>query len=195
MSDAEQIKILADQMWGYFKPKVEKMLQRNIQFFRAKVVSNQYDGTLEVEKPFDTTTLTLPCTSAVSDATVGQQVLAFVFGSLSNAVVVASGKLEKSWNKQELPQSFLLYLRANRWNSSDKTQSVDLGLYGYEFEQGAQVLSVMQQDDIQMMADLFIDNGIRYYGQFVPGYMTFKCDTIPSSDVPVRVTVQKVRSI
>ena len=93
MSEAEQMKVLADQLWYYFQPKVKDMLRTSVSYFRAQVVTSPGDGTLEVKRPSDTTTMTLPCTSAVSGAAVDDQVIVFVLGDLSNAVVVSDGKM------------------------------------------------------------------------------------------------------
>ena len=93
VNETEQMKILADQLWGYFKPKVKDMLRTSVSFFRAQVVTNPGDGTLEVQRPSDTTTMTLPCTTAMSSAAVDDQVIVFVLGDLSNAVVVSDGKM------------------------------------------------------------------------------------------------------
>lgn len=90
--EVEQMKIFADQLWGYFKPKIKDMMRTNVKFFRAKVVSNPGDGTLVVQKPFDSTTLTLPCTQTMESAQANSQVIVFVLGNLSNAVVVSDGK-------------------------------------------------------------------------------------------------------
>ena len=93
MSEAEQMKVLADQLWYYFQPKVKDMLRTSVSYFRAQVVTNPGDGTLEVKRRSDTTTMTLPCTTAVSGAAVDDQVIVFVLGDLSNAVVVSDGKM------------------------------------------------------------------------------------------------------
>lgn len=98
MNDAKQMKILADQMWKYFDKKVEDKLQRNIRFFRAKVVSNPGSSKLVVQRPFDSTAITLPCVQAVSQATTGDQVVVFELGDLSNAIVVSDGAMQHAWN-------------------------------------------------------------------------------------------------
>lgn len=92
INETEQMKIFADQLWGYIKPKVKKMLSANVQYFRAEVDGNLGNNTLVVKRPLDTTTLTLPCTTAMSGASKGDQVTVFVFGDLTNAVVVSDGK-------------------------------------------------------------------------------------------------------
>ena len=93
MTDMDQFKVMADQLWLYLEPKVKALMSSNVKFFRAQVVSNPGDGTLEVRKPFETGTITLPCTTAISSAAVGSQVIVFVLGNLSNAVVVSDGKM------------------------------------------------------------------------------------------------------
>lgn len=93
MDDQEQMKILADNLFFYMKPKIEKMMLNNVKFFRAQVVSNPGNNTLEVQQAFDTTTMTLPCSTGVSSAVAGDQVTVLVMGSLSNAVVVSDGKM------------------------------------------------------------------------------------------------------
>lgn len=91
--EISSMKMFADQLWEYMLPKINELLSRNISFFRAQVVSNPGGGMLEVERPLENGTLTIPCTTAMSGAAEGQQVTVFVFGSLSNAVVVADGKM------------------------------------------------------------------------------------------------------
>lgn len=91
MSDQEQMKVLADQMFIYMQPKVAKMMTNNVSFFRAQVVSNPGSNKLVVQRPFESTTMTLPCSNGIASATAGTQVTVFVFGNLSNAVVVSDG--------------------------------------------------------------------------------------------------------
>lgn len=93
MNDTENMKILADQLFLYMKPKIEAMMQSSVSYFRAQVVSNPGSNTLEVQRAFDTTTMTLPCTTSISGAVAGDQVIVLVLGSLSNAVVISDGKM------------------------------------------------------------------------------------------------------
>ena len=93
MNDTEQMKVLADQLWDYFKPKLQDEMRRNVQFFRAQVVSNPGSNTLEVKRPFENSTLVLPCTKAMSYAAAGDEVIGLTFGSLSNAVIFSDGKM------------------------------------------------------------------------------------------------------
>ena len=93
MNDMEDMRVFADQLWKYMVPKLKSMFASNVSYFRAQVVSNPGDGTLVVSRPLENGTLTLPCTTAMSGATTGQQVTVLVMGNLSNAVVVADGKM------------------------------------------------------------------------------------------------------
>lgn len=93
MNDTENMKILADQLFLYMKPKIEAMMQSSVSFFRAQVVSNPGNNTLEVQRAFDTTTMTLPCTTSIAGAVAGDQVVVFVLGSLSNAIVISDGMM------------------------------------------------------------------------------------------------------
>ena len=93
MNDSEQMKVLADQLFLYMKPKIQQMMGSAVSFFRAEVVSNPGNNTLVVQRPMETSTLTLPCSSSVASASAGDQVVVLVLGSLSNAVVVSDGKM------------------------------------------------------------------------------------------------------
>lgn len=93
MNDMENMRVFADQLWKYMVPKINAKLSSNVSYFRAQVVSNPGDGTLVIQRPLENGTLTLPCTAAASNAQPGQQVVALVMGSLSNAVVVGDGML------------------------------------------------------------------------------------------------------
>ena len=93
MNDMESMRTFADQLWKYMVPKINAKLSSNVSYFRAEVVSNPGNNKLEVQRPVENGTLTLPCTTAMSGAQEGQQVTVLVMGSLSNAVVVADGKM------------------------------------------------------------------------------------------------------
>lgn len=93
MNDSEQMKVLADQLFLYMKPKIQQMLNSSVFFFRAQVVSNPGNNTLVVQRPMESNTLTLPCSNSIASAAAGDQVVVFVLGSLSNAVVVSDGKM------------------------------------------------------------------------------------------------------
>lgn len=96
MNDMENLRTFADQLWKYMVPKLDSKFASNVSYFRAEVVSNPGNNMLEVQRPVENGTLTLPCTTAMSGATAGQQVTVLVMGNLSNAVVVADGKMDVS---------------------------------------------------------------------------------------------------
>ena len=93
MNDTEQMQVFADQLFEYMRPKIKRMMHSNVSFFRAQVVSNPGNNTLEVQRAFDTTTMTLPCATGISGASAGDQVTVLVMGSLSNAVVISDGTM------------------------------------------------------------------------------------------------------
>ena len=93
MNDQESMRLLADQLFLYMRPKIQKMMSSNVSFFRAEVVSNPGNNTLVIQRPLESNTLTLPCSDSISSAAAGDQVTVLVLGSLSNAVVVSDGKM------------------------------------------------------------------------------------------------------
>jgi hypothetical protein len=93
MNDMENMRVFADQLWKYMVPKLDSKFASNVSYFRAEVVSNPGNNKLEVQRPVENGTLTLPCVRAMSGAQAGQQVVALVMGSMSNAIIVGDGKL------------------------------------------------------------------------------------------------------
>lgn len=93
MNDMENMRTFADQLWKYMVPKLDSKFASNVSYFRAEVVSNPGNNKLEVQRPVENGTLTLPCVRAMSGAQSGQQVVALVMGSMSNAIIVGDGKL------------------------------------------------------------------------------------------------------
>ena len=71
MNDQENMKILADQLFLYMKPKIQRMFANGVSYFRAEVVSNPGSNTLEVQRPMESNTLTLPCSNSISGASAG----------------------------------------------------------------------------------------------------------------------------
>ena len=93
MNDMENLRTFADQLWKYMVPKLNSKFASNVSYFRAEVVSNPGNNKLEVQRPVENGTLTLPCVRAMSGAQAGQQVVALVMGNMSNAIIVGDGKL------------------------------------------------------------------------------------------------------
>ena len=93
MSEMENMKVFADQLWQYMVPKLDSKFSSNVSYFRAQVVTNLGNNVLEVQRPLENGTLTLPCVDSVAHAQPGQQVVALAMGSMSNAIVVGDGML------------------------------------------------------------------------------------------------------
>ena len=64
----------------------------NLGYFIATVVSVSA-GTMQVQRPFDSTTLSLPYVSSASSLQAGDPCFVLVPGNLSNAIVLGDGKL------------------------------------------------------------------------------------------------------
>ena len=112
MNENEQMRVLAQQLWkNYMEPQVEKKLALTVRYFRAQVVSNPGNNTLEVQRAGDANAMTLPCTNVMSDAAAGDQCVVFVFGNLSNAVVVTDGTFS-SLDKNEFTDQDVILLNA-----------------------------------------------------------------------------------
>ena len=87
------------ELWKALEPQVEALIAektRNcVRAQRAVVVTapNNVTGKIGVRLPFDSTTLSLPFSSAVSSVTVGTQVWILMpyDNSLTNGVVVQNG--------------------------------------------------------------------------------------------------------
>ena len=91
MNENEQMQVFADQLYLYMEKKIDSKLSGKVGYFRAKVVSNPGGNKLEVQRPLDDSTMTLPCADSIADAAAGDQVTVFVYGNLSNAVVAGDG--------------------------------------------------------------------------------------------------------
>lgn len=93
MPNENEMKMLADSLWTYFQPKVEKLVTSNVWYFRAQVTKAASGGKITVRRPFDKE-IALPYVSSMASATVGSQVTVFVLGlSLTNAVIIGDGTL------------------------------------------------------------------------------------------------------
>lgn len=93
-NENESIKTLASNLWNNFiKDRVRDMHKDNVRFFRATVVGAANNGTMQVQKPFDNTIMTLPYVTSAGSMTVGTQCVVLVLGDYSNAIVLGDGKL------------------------------------------------------------------------------------------------------
>lgn len=94
-STTQDMRVFAEALWNnFFRPKVSEMLRGYVSFYRAQVVSAASGGTVKVQKPFETSTLTLPYVpSAEALLTAGSQAMVLVLGEQSNAIVVGPPSL------------------------------------------------------------------------------------------------------
>lgn len=93
MNNDQEIKQFADQLWEYFKPKIDSLTHSNVWYFRAQVTKAASNGKITVRRPFDEE-ISLPYVSSMASASVGSQVTVFVLGSsLTNAVIIGNGTL------------------------------------------------------------------------------------------------------
>jgi hypothetical protein len=93
MSDQENMRVLADQLFLYMEKKIKGLFPNNVSYFRAQVVSNPGGNRLEVKRPLESTTMVLPCSGGIANALEGSQVTVLVLGGMSNAIVVSDGML------------------------------------------------------------------------------------------------------
>lgn len=87
---------LAKQLWErFFKHKVsDELLNHSLDGYKATVITNNGDGTLTVQRPFDTVSMTLRCPPALGQtAQAGDQVLVIALGDMSNAFVLCATDL------------------------------------------------------------------------------------------------------
>lgn len=94
-SEAEAMQELAEMLWDrYFKVRIKDVLLRHsLEGYKAQVVTNNGDGTLTVQRPFESTTLTLKRAASLSNALPGDQVLIVALGSMSNAFILCKTDL------------------------------------------------------------------------------------------------------
>lgn len=94
MNDNEAMRELAENMWRYyFREKVREESSMSLQFYRAQVVTNNGNGTLSIQKPFDAVQ-TLPCVTSASALEAGDQCVVLVLGNAINSIVIGDGQLK-----------------------------------------------------------------------------------------------------
>lgn len=129
-----EIKELADNLWTYLEPKVKAVTSSCIRFYRAQVTSAPQNGRVTVQKPFDTTYLSLPYISTMEDVEVGSQVVVFVFGSRNsdqnNSVVVGNGSFTDmsgtggGGGTGGDITTYNIVLSANGWNNLEQSVTI-----------------------------------------------------------------------
>ena len=94
MELTREMKELADNIGRYVTERFLKpRLASSVSYFIAKVVTAPSAGVVVVQRPFDSTTYSLPYVSSASGLSVGDNCMVFVFGSMSNAIVMGDGKV------------------------------------------------------------------------------------------------------
>lgn len=101
-NDQRYMQELADNLWVYFRPKIEERLQNVITFYRA-YVSTPFDNeknVIGVKRPFDIQEVFLPCAHSLHNAQVDDQVTVVIFGkNKNNSFVVGNGSLSSVLEK------------------------------------------------------------------------------------------------
>ncbi|MBQ1776842.1 MAG: hypothetical protein II266_04760 [Clostridia bacterium] len=93
MNENEAMQTMAEGIWQYLKPKIERMTARNVSYFRATVTAAAADGKIAVRKPRENKDILLPYVTSAAGLAVGDQCTVLVFGSASNAFIVGDGTL------------------------------------------------------------------------------------------------------
>ena len=97
-SDAEAMSELASLMWSrYFKEQVRGELNHEMNAFKAEVVTNHGDGTLTIQRPFESVQLRLKAAPSLAYSQAGDMVLVVGIGdkskALSNAFILCKTDL------------------------------------------------------------------------------------------------------
>ena len=89
-----QLAEFAENLWkNYIKPKYQDASKDTVSFYRAKVVSNDGNNRLTIQRPYDNS-YQVSCTDGMSSATVGMQVIVVRLGNGANNqnhLVIAQG--------------------------------------------------------------------------------------------------------
>lgn len=151
--NTENIREFAESLWQYFVPKIEQKMSNNVRYYRAQVVTNNGDGTLTIQRPYDNA-ITVPCVDSMKGAEVGAQVTVMVFGgtALKNSIVVADGKVSKLGGETEVmiqddepTVDFKIWIDTNDNTYGDNTVSIAGGGTGATTSAGARRNLVVPQ--------------------------------------------------
>lgn len=96
-SDNEGMAEFAKQLWErYMRQRViSDLLKHSLDGYKAKVVSNNGNGTLTVIRPYDAQSLTLKCPPALATwAAAGDQVLVVSLGDASNSFILCATDID-----------------------------------------------------------------------------------------------------
>lgn len=94
MELGREMKELADNLGRYITEKfLAPRMSRTVSFFIGKAVTPASGGSIQVQRPFDNTIYDLPYVNSASGLLAGENCMVFVFGSMSNAIVVGDGRI------------------------------------------------------------------------------------------------------
>ena len=86
-SEAESMQELTSLMWNrYLKERVKEEQNHEMNAYKAEVVTNHGDGTLTIQRPFETVQLRLKAASSLQYAQPGDMVLVVGIGDKSKAL-------------------------------------------------------------------------------------------------------------
>jgi hypothetical protein len=93
--EENQMKILADALWGYFSEKYLKpFLSDSVCYFVATVTTAPAGGVIGIQRPFDNA-VSLPYAWSASTLSVGDTCLVLMLGDMTNAIVIGKGDLSE----------------------------------------------------------------------------------------------------
>lgn len=96
-SDTEGMAEFAKQLWErYMRQRViSDLLKHSLDGYKAKVASNNGDGTLTVIRPYDAQSMTLRCPPGLATwAAAGDQVLVVSLGDASNSFILCATNID-----------------------------------------------------------------------------------------------------
>lgn len=100
MNENAMMAEFADNVWrNYIKPKYEQEFKNNVTWYKAKVVSNNTDGTLTVQKPFDNPVTVHPV-DGMREVTAGNYVTVLEFGkgNALNHIAIGDSTLDYAFS-------------------------------------------------------------------------------------------------
>lgn len=86
----------AENLWNnYIKQKMVDELQQNVSYYRATVVSNPQDGTLNVQRPYDNA-FRIRCADDLKSVSAGTMVTVLVFGkgNATNHIAISADSMK-----------------------------------------------------------------------------------------------------
>ena len=93
----------AENLWQYMLPRLKNEFSSAVSYYRAVITKNNGDGTLTIQRPYDSERI-VHAVSAMSGAQAGTQVVVLVFGSGAqrNEVVISDGAISAIGGETEV---------------------------------------------------------------------------------------------